>query len=117
MRGGASDVQSVENGQSGCRSIPFSSIFSFCFLCSHFPSFSPFGNRFHMAGEPELPEKEEEDYQLDESEDERRQRLVDYDQPELARLRVKQESFDSAIVEVQSEDLETFLERLTQQDV
>lgn len=85
-------------------------------LLSSFPR-SPFGNRFHMAGEPELPEKEEEDYQLDETEDERRQRLVEYDQPELARLRVKQESFDSAIVEVQSEDLLTFIERLTQQDV
>ena len=82
------------------------------------PSLPPssFGNRFHLAGEPELPEKEKEDYELDETEDERRQRLVDYDQPELARLRVKQESFDSAVVEVQSEDLETFIERLTQQD-
>ena len=58
--------------------------------------FSPFGARFRLAGEPELPEREEEDDQLDETEEQRRARLVEEDQ-ELARLRVKQEAFDSAV--------------------
>lgn len=46
------------------------------------------------------------------TDEERREMLIDAGEVELAKLRVKQEAFDRAIVEVQTEDLETFLMRI-----
>jgi hypothetical protein len=73
---------------------------------------SNFGAQFREAAEPTLPEKEEEDDQLEEDEEERRTRLAEED-GRWARLRTKQESFDQAVIEVQAEDLEYFLQRLS----
>jgi cell division control protein 45 len=79
---------------------------------------NPFGLRFATAAVPDLPEFEEGEDDADEDDEARRIRLVEQaDMTELARLRVTQEGFDSAHVEVKSEDLNTFIERLTIQGI
>jgi len=68
-------------------------------------------DRFFQAAIPDLPERDEEEADDDETEDERRARYAAHD-PDFAKLRVKMDAFDQAIIEVQKEDLEIFLDRL-----
>ena len=76
---------------------------------------NPFGSRFAEAAAPTLPELEEEDLVLQETEEERRARLAQDIDGSYSRLRVKQEAWDPTIIEVQNEDVEAFLTRLTDQ--